>query len=323
MFAGSNHLGTATASRADFPPEYLRFICPKFMKTLAMASPDSKYVSSTLKGRAYGVPIELSGSPVLMNEMSRRVPPGWTTEDNGTKCELSYALEGDDTGSWYGLKVDNRLVARTRSLDQILGKFESHIQLEVATRCREYLFVHAGVVSWCGGGIILPGRSYTGKSTIVAALARVGAVYYSDEYALIDKAGYIHPYPRALRLRNRDSFERITPAELGQPVPPPPVAPLLILLCSYCPGAKWNPTPVTQGLAVLELLRNTVAARQYPVETLAALKQVATQAQTSKSLREDACHVVEHILQLAETTQRKKAGCSEGQKLAEDRFPIA
>ena len=48
----------------------------------------------------------------------------------------------------------------------------------------------------CGGGaLLLPGGSFTGKTTLVGALVRAGAVYYSDQYALLDEDGLIHPYP--------------------------------------------------------------------------------------------------------------------------------
>ena len=33
----------------------------------------------------------------------------------------------------------------------------------------------------------LPGSSFTGKTTLVAALVRAGATYYSDEYAVLDE----------------------------------------------------------------------------------------------------------------------------------------
>ena len=34
-------------------------------------------------------------------------------------------------------------------------------------------------------------------------LVRRGCVYFSDEYALIDSQGLVHPYPRALQVRQQ------------------------------------------------------------------------------------------------------------------------
>jgi uridine kinase len=42
-------------------------------------------------------------------------------------------------------------------------------------------------------GIAIPGRSFSGKTSLVTALVRAGAVYYSDEFAVIDRDGLVRP----------------------------------------------------------------------------------------------------------------------------------
>jgi hypothetical protein len=42
--------------------------------------------------------------------------------------------------------------------------------------------------------MVLPGKSFAGKTTLVAALVRAGAEYWSDEYAVLDANGDVHPY---------------------------------------------------------------------------------------------------------------------------------
>src|SRR6185436_9805672 len=96
--------------------------------------------------------------------------------------------------------------ARTRSFDDLLEQFESHLQLTVAEFAPRRVFVHAGVVAWNGTAILIPGSSFSGKSTMVAELLRAGATYYSDEYAVIDEHGRVHPYPRELRIRSIESL---------------------------------------------------------------------------------------------------------------------
>ena len=66
---------------------------------------------------------------------------------------------------------------------------------------RMLIFIHAGVVAQDGVAIALPGVSFAGKTTLVSALVRAGAVYYSDEFAVIDKRGVVNPYPKALSVR--------------------------------------------------------------------------------------------------------------------------
>src|SRR5262249_55268360 len=74
-------------------------------------------------------------------------------------------------------------------LERLLRRLRSDIDLQVAQHARDGLCVHAGVVGWRGYAIVIPGRTMTGKSNLVAALVRLGARYYSDEYAVIDDEG--------------------------------------------------------------------------------------------------------------------------------------
>ncbi len=131
----------------------------------------------------------------------------------------------------------------------------------VAQRSQQMLFVHAGVVGWRGLAIVIPGRSGTGKSTLVAELVLRGAVYYSDEFAVLDDTGRVHPYRRPLVLRD----ERRQPQDLrlmreDDPTEPLPIG--LIVAGAYQPGAAWRPTIVRGAQAVLPLIDSTVLARQ-------------------------------------------------------------
>jgi len=64
------------------------------------------------------------------------------------------------------------------------------------------------VVAWEGKGIVIPGRSFSGKSTLVAELLRAGATYYSDEYAVFDKHGRVHPFPKDLEMRTNGDWKQ-------------------------------------------------------------------------------------------------------------------
>src|SRR6266550_5588400 len=58
--------------------------------------------------------------------------------------------------------------ARSRSLQEMLEAFASHLQITVAEHSPRRVFVHAGVVGWNDRAIVIPGRSYSGKTTLVA-----------------------------------------------------------------------------------------------------------------------------------------------------------
>src|SRR6185312_3555780 len=113
-----------------------------------------------------------------------------------------------------------------------LQAFESKLALHVAAESRTFLFVHAGVVGWRGRAIVLPGRTHAGKSTLVAALVRAGATYYSDEYALVDGDGRVWPYPRPLSLRRARGPVRVRPERLGR-VGRGPLPVGLVVLCRF------------------------------------------------------------------------------------------
>ena len=85
--------------------------------------------------------------------------------------------------------------------------------------------VHGGVVAHDGRALLLPGPTHAGKSTLVAELVRRGAPYFSDEYALIDADGRVHPYPRALLLRDGSGYDQPRLAtELGGTVAHEPLS---------------------------------------------------------------------------------------------------
>ena len=101
----------------------------------------------------------------------------------------------------YRVSRDGSPALATATEEHIFTWLCQDIDNTVAQRSRQMLFVHAGVVGWRGMAIVIAGRSHTGKSTLVAELVRRGAVYYSDEFAVLDDMGMVHPYRRPLVLR--------------------------------------------------------------------------------------------------------------------------
>src|SRR3954447_6225511 len=100
------------------------------------------------------------------------------------------------------------------------------IELWVAEHAVGFIFVHAGCVAVDGKAIVIPGRTMSGKSSLVSALVRAGATYYSDEYAAIDPLGRVHAYARLLSIRGEQGGpgHRTPVADLGgvaghEPVP--------------------------------------------------------------------------------------------------------
>jgi hypothetical protein len=233
-------------------------------------------------------------------------PPGWKPSPSPIVERLySFVLGSRNGEAERGVRRFNLLygdiarLARTRNLEEALELFESDLQLHVATQARRRVFVHAGVVGWKGQAIILPGQSYTGKTTLVAEMVKAGATYYSDEYAVLDARGRVHPYTRPLQIREDETGKqkRYSVETLGGRAGVQPLPVGLVAVMRYKRGAKWRPRRLSTGQGVLEMLAQTVSARNEPAKAFAALRQVATQAPVLKGVRGEAAEMVDSLLQ--------------------------
>ena len=252
---------------------------------------------------AYGVRFGLRvNDHRILEHLIGRLPPGSKTSTVRSVNHL-YSLTGFANGSngrvsRFNLGYWNlsRFV-RTRQFDDLLEQFESHVQLTVAEYAPRRVFVHAGVVEWNGKAILIPGSSFSGKSTMVAELLRAGATYYSDEYAIIDKDGRVHPYPRPLRIRSLDAVwpKRMEAAAFGSQTGTRPRPLALVLATNFREGARWRRRELSRGKAVLELLANTVSARSQPEMALAYLSKAVAHATTFKGTRGEASDIVEWL----------------------------
>jgi len=194
---------------------------------------------------------------------------------------------------------DDEQLARSSDLAIVYDRFESDLRIFVAELARHRVFVHAGVVGWKGQGIVIPGRSYSGKSTLVAELVRAGATYYSDEYAVLDTRGRVHPFIKPLELREEGEFSqtKISAAELGgqSGTKPLPVGSGFDddSLRAARAGVRESSLPAGE----VEMLFNTVSARRSPEKRWRRLQCVASQADVLKGVRGDATKVCRIIAQ--------------------------
>lgn len=219
-------------------------------------------------------------------------------EDDGAP-DVGYRVEPDDPPGGLALRVvrNGRAVLRAATPDEVVERLRSEIDHEVALGSRTGLFVHAGVVGWRGHAILVPGRSMTGKSTLVAALVRQGATYYSDEYAVLAEDARVGPYARALVLRGDPPGA--ASARAGGPTgaagqEPLPVA--LIVSTSYREGSAWRPEVVRGSRAVLPVIDNTVRARSEPERVMRLVGRLAPRVVTLRGPRPDADLAAPRIL---------------------------
>lgn len=132
------------------------------------------------------------------------------------------------------------------------------IDEQILQRMKGMRAVHAGAVAWGDRALLLPGLTHAGKSSLVAELLRHGATYFSDEYALVDRDGLVHPYPRPLLLRNGSPRQSpVLPEECNAQAGTNPAKIDWILALQYQPAGAWNIAPVPQSQGVMTLLCNT------------------------------------------------------------------
>ncbi len=219
--------------------------------------------------------------------MLRTVPFG--TEITGTHHNegLIASLDRTPGDTSFRLGIGSDAPVSGDELKPLLDRLRTDLMVHVADYATDRVFVHAGVVGWQGRALIFPGPSFAGKSTLIAALLRAGATYYSDEYAVIDEQGSVHPYARDLQMREPGGTEQtgLPAASLSARIGEEPLRVAHVIFATYVPEGRWRPEPVTAGAAVLEMLRHTIPVQRTParvMSTLTAMMQTATAVQSQR-----------------------------------------
>jgi hypothetical protein len=263
------------------------------------------------QARAFDVTIELrAGSRALLRRMLARLPhaavltsrseltSGPDPTSSPDPASRTYAIAGPDPSGPYRLYANSRKLAAAPNPGPLLEQLGRDAIIHVADHAPAFVFVHAGVVAWRGQALLFPGTSFAGKTTLVASLVRAGAIYYSDEYALLDDQGRVHPYARALQMRrpgrSRQRSVAVTQLEGVAGTSPIPVA--RIYFSRYAAGAAWNPEPMPPGLAALQMLPHTIPIRRTPSRVLKTLAAVTSAASCWASPRGDADATARAIL---------------------------
>jgi hypothetical protein len=261
--------------------------------------------------RSFGVRFGVrADSPCSLERIEQYLPPGTRAAPRGV-VERLYSLRlGDDRdgAARRGMRRFNLLyanhvrIARTDGPEELFERFESDLQLAVAEAARRRVFVHAGVVGWKGKAILVPGRSFTGKTTLTAELVRAGATYYSDEFAVLDSEGRVHPYAKPLSVREGGTHRqrKVSVEELGGSSATKPLPVGLVVLSEFKEGTRgWRPRALTLGQGSLALLANTIPARRRPAEVLETLEMVVRGATILRGARGEAAETARKILERA------------------------
>src|SRR3954449_8576015 len=250
---------------------------------------------SRIAFEAFGVPIGIEvGSAELLSRVLAILPPGRPCDSVPEDHEFRL-LTTDGVSYW--AQGPGESLRASSDLDVALGVLDSQLRTFIAMAAPDHVFVHAGVVAFDDLAVVIPGPTFSGKTTLVAACVRAGALYYSDELTALDRDGLVHPYPKPLSMRV-NGFSQIdhdvatlggTAGTLAAPVGS-------IIFAQYRPDAAWRPRHLSPGDAVLALLANTAQAHERPGEVLAAITRAVDGAVLLEGERGDAAEVVEQLL---------------------------
>lgn len=243
----------------------------------------------------------------LFRRLARRLPPHAEVEPWGPANRIYSVQSTGGVPKEYALLRNRTAIMRSGSADQVIDLLASDLN-ECVARFASDLFVHAGVVGWKGKAIVIPGRSMSGKSTLVAELIRQGASYYSDEYAVIGEDGWVHGYPKPLSLRRAKGNPRSLSAKsLGGKVGTKRLPFGMIVVTKYSPGVAWKPRPLSEAESMMALIANTVMARAHPEMTMQRLRRAVQRTYGFEGRRGDAKETAHALLQSADRLFQTKS----------------
>jgi hypothetical protein len=245
---------------------------------------------------AFGVPLLVTANrPELLDHVRPILPPGWQPcEPDAT--EQTFTLLALPNGT-YGVAREGKGLARGVGLDLALELLDSQLRLYLGESAPDAVFVHAGVVAHKAKAIVLPGPSFAGKTTLVAALVRAGATYYSDEFAVLDERGLVHPYAKPLSIRSNGWAQSDHPVESLGGIAGQEALPVgAIVVTSFRPGAEWKPRRLSAGEGALALLGNAVPVQERPSEVMRSSAQATRDALVIESERGEADAVAPLLL---------------------------
>ncbi len=245
---------------------------------------------------AFGVGLAvITNDKRVLARLSSLIPPG-AKETTMEAVRVSFALFADPDHS-YRLILDDSNETAGLDLETALMVLDNQLRIHLALNAPRMIFVHAGVVAHRGHAIVAPGRTFTGKTTLVLELVRAGATYYSDEYAVIDEQGLVHPYGKPLSIRTDGYVQEDHHVDrFGGVTGEAPVPIGLVVFADYRGGTRWKPARVSLGRAALAMFANAVAAQKRAEEAIRTIKRSLSGAVLLEGERGEAAEMVDDLL---------------------------
>ena len=142
------------------------------------------FADNQIKFQAFGVKIGIKAEKIdyldeVYQSLERVFPNGFERVD---EKEIAYHFYiKAKRGKIFDLYRNDEKVIENVAGEFFFEMVESQIRITIAEFAVGKVFLHAGVVGWKGRAIVIPARSFSGKTALVAELVKKGALYYSDE----------------------------------------------------------------------------------------------------------------------------------------------
>lgn len=261
---------------------------------------------------SYGVTVCLSSNEKkLLDEavaVAERSLLGNMTKKGNVKGEsVQYFELIRSSRNYYQVRLNGMKISSGPTRWKFLKFFDGLLRVTVGEHSPGFVFIHAGVVAWNGRALLLPANSFDGKSTLVTELVRLGAVYYSDEFAIVDKDGLVHPFARPINRRTDDGkfvpYE-IPLDEIGAKVGSQPLPCGMLLLTKFQKGRRFSPRSLSKGEAILELVNFALSVRINPEFTFRVLNNLLEDAILLGGHRPEAKQIAKRILDLIDKSMK-------------------
>ena len=252
--------------------------------------------SATVVVEAYGARLAVSApDQEALRVIVDRLPRGWAVcGEDVPRDSVEWRFAVLRHGDAYRTRDDHGAERDCSDLELAASMLRTQMRRFVGYHSPDLIFIHAGVVSHRGRAILLPGSSFAGKSTLVEALVRAGAEFYSDEYAMLDGAGRVAHYREPLSIRAPDGQAEVEIGS-GAMLEPAPVG--LVAITVYIPGSTWSPRRRSTAEGVVAMMEHAIPARDRPAETLAALRLALADAKILQGERGEADETAAALLE--------------------------
>lgn len=264
------------------------------------------YRTDSISFQSYGVKIEIrADEPELLRDVYTklgRVFPNGLEPAIESEIEYRFYIKSLESVKYELFRNEEKL-CEDGGKELFLNMVESQLRITVAEFAVEKVFLHAGVVGWKGRAIVIPATSFSGKTTLVAELVKKGALYYSDEYAVLNALGNVEPFPKWLSMRGiTDAINQkdCSVESLGGTAGTKPLPVGMVLIARYQSGKKiprrWKPKRLTQGEAIMEIIPHTLPIRNKPKFVLEVLNKLTDRAIIVRTIRGEAAEFAETLL---------------------------